>query len=137
MFRLDRKFVFEDYVNCKSRRNRPTALLYKWCIDIDNRPTKPVMQTLEEMKIEELESRLGRKPTEVELRVKEIAETEAMNQIDATPSGCYVMEEIVDEHRQRLAEELGVEPFDEAFELFKEIYLDEITSENVNREMMM
>lgn len=95
------------------------------------------MQTLEEMKTDELESRPGRKPTEIELRVKEIAETEAMNQIDATPSGCYVMEEIVDEHRQRLADELGGEPTGEQFELFKEIYLDEITSENVNREMMM
>ena len=95
------------------------------------------MKTLEERKIDELTDRLGRKPTEVELRVKEIAETEAMNQIDATPSGRYVMEEIVDEHRQRLSEELGAEPTDEQFGLFKEIYLDEITSENVNREMMM
>ena len=137
MFRLDRKFAFEGRVNCKSGRNRPTALLYKNCIDIDNRPTKSLMKTLEERKIDELSDRLGRKPTEIELRVKEIAETEAVNQIDATPSGRYVMEEIVDEHRQRLADELGIEPFDETFELFKEIYLDEITSENVNREMMM
>lgn len=95
------------------------------------------MKTLEERKIDELSDRLGRKPTEIELQVKEVAETEAVNQIDATPSGRYVMEEIVDEHRQRLAEELGVEPFDEAFELFKEIYLEEIEEENINREMMM
>lgn len=95
------------------------------------------MKTLEERKIDELSDRLGRKPTEVELRVKEIAETEAMNQIDATPSGHYVMEEIVDEHRQRLADELGIKPFDETFELFKDIYLDEIEQENMNREMIM
>jgi hypothetical protein len=95
------------------------------------------MKTLEERKIDELTDRLGRKPTEVELRVKEIAETEAVNQIDATPSDRYVMEEIVDEHRQRLSEELGSDPTDEQFELFKEIYLEEIEEENVNREMMM
>jgi hypothetical protein len=95
------------------------------------------MQTLEEMKIDELSDRLGRKPTEIELRVKEIAETEAVNQIDATPSGRYVMKEIIDEHRQRLDDELGAEPTEKQFELFKEIYLEEITNENVNREMMM
>lgn len=61
------------------------------------------MKTLEERKIDELSDRLGRKPTEIELQVKEVAETEAVNQIDATPSGRYVMEEIVDEHRQRLS----------------------------------
>lgn len=95
------------------------------------------MQTLEEMKIDELESRLGRKPTEVELRIKEIAETEAANQIDATPSGRYVMEEIVGEMRDRLSEELGTDPTEKQFGLFEEIYLDEITDENVQREMMM
>lgn len=95
------------------------------------------MQTLEERNIEELASRLGRKPTEVELEIKRVAEDEAYNQIKATPSGDYVMEMIVAAHENRLSEELGTEPTDEQFDLFKEIYLDEITSENVNREMRM
>jgi len=86
----------------------------------------PEIKTLKERNIEELTERLGREPTEAELVVKRVAEEEATRQIDATPSGEYVMGEIVKEHWEAVAEELGTYPLDPHKELFQDIYTDEI-----------
>lgn len=95
------------------------------------------MKTLKERNIEALTERLGREPTEFELGIKEVAEREAANQIDATPSGEYVMEEIVEEHWEAVAKELGTFPLEEHKDLFKEIYTEKVENENVQREMRM
>lgn len=93
--------------------------------------------TPEERAIKELTERLGREPTEPELAVKDCAEEEAFNQIDATPSDGYVLNEVIGAHLKRLMEKLGREPTDEEMNLFEEIYTEEIEDENVNREMRM
>lgn len=93
--------------------------------------------TFEDRKIEELTDRLNRKPTEVELAVKEVAEEEAYEQIKATPSGHYVMDEILGAHRKRVMEKLGREPSEREMNLFRDIFKEEVAEENMDREMRM
>jgi hypothetical protein len=117
-------------------------LLFGWRVSFPalvDKPTNPLMKTytLKERNIQELTKRLGRHPTEVELAIKELAEEEAYEQIEATPRREYVMSETVGAHHKLLAEEIGRKPTEKQWELFEEIYTEEIDEANMNREMRM
>lgn len=93
--------------------------------------------TLKDRKMAELAKRLGREPTKREFLVKEAAEEEAVETIDATPSRQYVPDEVVQPHYDALEEKLGGKPTEDDKELFEAIFTDEVEDANVNREMRM
>jgi hypothetical protein len=84
---------------------------------------------------EEFKNIFGREPSETDLAVKRVAEKEAANQIDATPSGQYAMEEIVEPHWDAVAREIGIRPLDGHKEIFRTVYKKRINEENSRKEI--
>jgi len=95
------------------------------------------IETSKQRNIEELEERLDRSPSETDLIVKRVAEEEAYETIKATPSRQYVPDEVIEDHWDRLHEEIETRPLDPHKELFREIFTEEVRDENMNREMRM